>query len=422
MSTPAIKVQNLSKRYIIRHQGAERYTALRDVIMRRTRSALKRVSASFVPRPVQPDGSSEEFYALRDVSLELKQGERLGVIGRNGAGKTTLLKILSRITEPTSGRVEITGRVSSLLEVGTGFHPELTGRENIFLNGAILGLGKAEIEARFKGIVDFAGVEKFIDTPVKHYSSGMYMRLAFAVAAHLEPDILLVDEVLAVGDAQFQKKCLEKIGETGNENRTVIFVSHNMTALQSLCNRAIWIEAGRIVRDGGAKEVVSAYLQHGTYSVLEQQWDDPASAPGNDKVRLHSVRLVPQTGGEIREIDVTTPLKMEFEFWNFMQDAELNFSLHLYNEEGLCILNTPSQGFYGPKGLIKGSCLVPGNFLNDGLYRVMIMLVQDTSTYVYHKDDVLIFEVRDSERIYKWYGKWPGVVRPNLPWEVSFDK
>lgn len=260
MSDTVIKVENLGKKYLIRHQQRERYTALRDVLTNKFKSFGKRL-ISLQPQSSNLQPSREEFWALKDVSFEVKQGDRVGIIGRNGAGKTTLLKLLSRITEPTTGRIAIKGRVASLLEVGTGFHPELTGRENIFLNGAILGMTKSEIKKKFDEIVDFAEIEKFLDTPVKRYSSGMYVRLAFAVAAHLEPEILLVDEVLAVGDAQFQKKCLGKMEEVSRkESRTVLFVSHNMGAIRSLCKRCLLIQNALLVRDDIAQEVVGAYL------------------------------------------------------------------------------------------------------------------------------------------------------------------
>ena len=250
----------------------------------------------------------------------------MGIIGRNGAGKSTLLKILSRITEPTTGRVSIKGRIASLLEVGTGFHPELTGRENIYLNGAILGMAKTEIKKKFDEIVAFAEVEKFLDTPVKRYSSGMYVRLAFAVAAHLEPEILVVDEVLAVGDAQFQKKCLGKMEEVGKEGRTVLFVSHNMTALKSLCSRAMLLDEGNMVVEGETQAVVNHYLQNMTNSVLEQVWENRETAPGNDKVRLRSARIIINDEEHHENvIRVDTPLKIEFECWNLLQEVELNF-------------------------------------------------------------------------------------------------
>jgi lipopolysaccharide transport system ATP-binding protein len=260
MSDTVIRVENLGKKYIIGHQQQERYTALRDVITNKVKS----IGSLINPKAKNENPAFEEFWALKDVSFDIKQGDRVGIIGRNGAGKSTLLKILSRITEPTKGSIKIKGRVASLLEVGTGFHPELTGRENIFLNGAILGMGKEEIKRKFDEIVAFAEVEKFLDTPVKRYSSGMYVRLAFAVAAHLEPEILIVDEVLAVGDAAFQKKCLGKMEDVGKEGRTVIFVSHQMAAIQNLCQRAIWLNQGELVNDAQTQIVVSKYLSAST--------------------------------------------------------------------------------------------------------------------------------------------------------------
>lgn len=258
---PIIQVEKLGKKYDISHQRSEPYGTLRDILAERVKAVGTRVLHPFGRRPPIPGSSMEEFWALKDVSFEINQGDRVGIIGRNGAGKSTLLKILSRIVEPTTGMVRIKGRVASLLEVGTGFHPELTGRENIFLNGAILGMSRAEIRRKFDEIVAFAEVERFLDTPVKRYSSGMYVRLAFAVAAHLEPEILVVDEVLAVGDAQFQKKCLGKMEQVGKEGRTILFVSHDMTAVKALCNQVIILDGGQIVGQGDVDDQISSYLQ-----------------------------------------------------------------------------------------------------------------------------------------------------------------
>ena len=296
MSDSVIAVENLSKRYLLGHksgeQGVYHYTALRDIIGREARNFLRKAVDVFRGRQVVQGDEVEEFWALKNVSFEVKRGEIVGIIGRNGAGKSTLLKILSRITEPTEGRVLVRGRIASLLEVGTGFHPELTGRENIFLNGAILGMTRREIRKKFDEIVAFAEVERFLDTPVKRYSSGMYMRLAFAVAAHLEPEILLVDEVLAVGDAAFQKKCLGKMGDVAKEGRTILFVSHNMTAVQSLCDRVVWLDDGRVVQQGDAGIIVTEYLQTAAESCLEQVWPDRDTAPANENVRVYSARVV----------------------------------------------------------------------------------------------------------------------------------
>lgn len=288
--TIAIKIENLSKQYLISHQRQERYTALRDVLMHKLRGATQRLRHPLSPNKVETH--LEEFWALRDVNLEIKQGDRIGIIGRNGAGKSTLLKILSRITEPTRGRITIHGRVASLLEVGTGFHPELTGRENIFLNGAVLGMSRFDIKRKFDEIVAFAEVEQFLDTPVKRYSSGMYVRLAFAVAAHLEPEILVVDEVLAVGDAQFQKKCLGKMEDVSEQGRTVVFVSHNMQSVQRLCNVSALIQDGSIVDYGDVEKVVTAYLSElAELSINQAIPADFHQAPEPDLL-IHRVELL----------------------------------------------------------------------------------------------------------------------------------
>jgi lipopolysaccharide transport system ATP-binding protein len=309
--------------------------------------------------------------------------------------------------------------VASLLEVGTGFHPELTGRENIFLNGAILGMGKAEIKRKFDEIVDFAEIVKFIDTPVKRYSSGMYVRLAFAVAAHLEPEILLVDEVLAVGDAAFQKKCLGKMGDVAKEGRTVLFVSHNMPAVQSLCDRGIWLDDGKIVGKGQANQVVSNYLQISFSNLTERVWDDIATAAGNEKVHLHRARVTPLNQQPSEPITVETALQLEFEFWNDLPGAVLNFSVVLYNLEGACIFNVGSPAKSFLRGLVYGSFVIPGDFLNDAVYTVRLLIVKDTSVALLDVYDVLAFEVHDIERRGNWYGKYIGAVRPKFDWQLK---
>lgn len=283
MSDVVIRVENLSKKYIIGHQKQEHHTSFRDVISNGAKSLWQGLTCDRKPNLCD---RSEEFWALKDVSFEIKQGDRVGIIGRNGAGKSTLLKILSRITEPTSGKISIKGRVASLLEVGTGFHPELTGRENIYLNGAILGMGKAEIKKKFDEIVAFAEVEKFLDTPVKRYSSGMYVRLAFAVAAHLEPEILIVDEVLAVGDAQFQKKCLGKMEDVGKDGRTVLFVSHNMSMIEKLCSTAIYLQYGHIRMNGISNQVIEKYLSDGLISTHDVSLKERKDRQGSGKVKI----------------------------------------------------------------------------------------------------------------------------------------
>jgi len=412
---PIIAVENLAKRYVL---GQTHTYLLSEKIESNLRSLVHMLQGKMPVRKPVRNASENEFWALKNVNVEIQEGEIVGIVGPNGAGKSTLLKILSRITDPTAGRITLRGRISSLLEVGTGFHPELTGRENVFLNGAILGMSKTEIRNKFDEIVAFAEIEKFIDTPVKRYSSGMYVRLAFAVAAHLEPEILVLDEVLAVGDAQFQKKCLGKMGNVAREGRTVLFVSHNMTAIRDLCKRVVWLEEGIVREDGNASEVVSKYLYKYSSAVREQAWPDPESAPGNEEVRLRLARISPQ--GEGPFITVRTPLDIEFAYWNNVPGAELNASLHMYNMEGTCIFNSESEPRIHEKGLIRETCHIPGNFMNDGEYKIMIMIVKDRSTSLYQHDDVLVFEVQDVERDSHWHGKWLGVVRPTFEWTTDY--
>lgn len=314
MSDIVIKAEGLGKKYLIGHQQErERYTALRDVIARSLRGTARKARQVFSGQQLIQGDSVEEFWALRDLDFEIKQGDRVGIIGRNGAGKSTLLKILSRITEPSTGKVTIKGRVASLLEVGTGFHPELTGRENIFLNGAILGMSRAEIKKKFDEIVAFAEVEKFLDTPVKRYSSGMYVRLAFAVAAHLEPEILIVDEVLAVGDAQFQKKCLGKMEDVSkNEGRTVLFVSHNMGTILQLCNKALLMSNGSLVMEDSPDNVINLYFNSNMGNSFHHKND---SSIGNDKdIYFEHVKTVDENG-------LTTT------FFAHSQNIKINFSV-----------------------------------------------------------------------------------------------
>ncbi len=407
-----IVAEDISKKYIIDHQKAARKNfTLRDTFSDKFKH--------FFGKGEEDEVEQEEFWALRDVNFSVNQGDRVGIIGHNGAGKSTLLKILSKITEPTSGRVTIKGRVASLLEVGTGFHPELTGRENIFLNGAILGMKRHEIKAAFDSIVDFAGVDKFLDTPVKRYSSGMYVRLGFAISAHLSPEILIIDEVLAVGDADFQKKCLGKMRDVSESGRTILFVSHNLAAVQSLCNRAFYFEHGRLKLQGDTTHVVNNYLSHVAKTTLEHTWKTPEEGPGTDEVRFRSIQVEPAYGDGKLYIDVTTPVKVNIEFWNMAERADLNLSLHLYAFTGECIFNvgTTSQPF--DKGLVSATLDIPGNFLNDGSYVVSVMVVKDTSTVLYQLAEAVSFEVEDHREGVTWYGKWPGYVRPQFNFQIS---
>ena len=413
---PIIKVENISKQYRIGAQESS-FQTLRDSIAGALRNPLRKFRAR---------EDAPTVWALRGVDFEVQPGEVLGLVGSNGAGKSTLLKILSRIVEPTTGRVELYGRVGSLLEVGTGFHPELTGRENVFLNGAMLGMKRAEITRKFDEIVAFSEIEQFLDTPVKFYSSGMYTRLAFAVAAHLEPEILIVDEVLAVGDAAFQRKCLGKMGEVAEAGRTVLFVSHNMVAVQNLCSRVVWIQQGKIRDDGPPRDIISSYLRTSLSVRAEQTWDDMSTAPGNDEVRVRRACVRPAEGTPSEAIDVRTPVVMEFEYWNLAPGAHLNLSVVVSTEEGYPVFNTGSgrepvwHGKPFPAGLFRSAFFIPADLLNDGTHRVHLYVVKDQSTVIYHTDDILIFDVEDRfEQRTGWYGKLIGAVRPNLEWQTE---
>jgi lipopolysaccharide transport system ATP-binding protein len=356
------------------------------------------------------------------VSFEVPHGAVVGVIGRNGAGKSTLLKVLSRITEPTEGQVRIHGRVSSLLEVGTGFHPELTGRENVFLNGAILGMKRAEIVKKFDEIVAFAELETFIDTPVKYFSSGMYVRLAFAVAAHLEPEILLVDEVLAVGDTQFQKKCLGKIGEVATNGRTVMFISHNMAAISRLCTSAIRFAAGQLVDAGSVRAVVAGYLRDGPRAPAIQTWPDPEKAPGNDAVRLQQVSVLAADRHSGR-VTLDTSIDISVSYWNCSHPSQLSLNLVLFNSEGVCVLSTISPPTTRSLGLIRETCHIPGGLLNSGEYDFRLRVVRDAETPVLDVPNVGSFEVLEVHRPSNWWqGEWMGVVRPTLTWSSELTQ
>ncbi len=437
MSDIAIRCDGLSKQYRIGQQ--ERYKSLRDVVteaattpFRRLRAAISAADGNGNSQSEIRNSKFETIWALDDVSFEVKQSEVVGIIGRNGAGKSTLLKILSRITKPTRGYAEIHGRVGSLLEVGTGFHPELTGRENIYLNAAILGMRKAEIDRKFDEIVAFAEVEKFIDTPVKRYSSGMHVRLAFAVAAHLEPEILLVDEVLAVGDAAFQKKCLGKMGDVAKQGRTVLFVSHNMSAVNQLCRRSILLETGLLITEGVTNEVVNSYL-FGASRKAVRTWRDRSSAPGGDIIRLGAVRIVSQ--GEVKGIvDIDKEIQVEIEFWNFSEGIEnLYTDVYLLDSTGHTVLSSPStpkasllsETWFGkphPAGLFRSICKIPPNFLNEGVYFVHVF-VSSYGPAVNHAaaHHAVSFEVFDTGAMREaGSGPWHGVVRPRLAWTTNF--
>ncbi len=416
MSEAIIQVYNLGKRYQIGVRQ-EAYGTLREAI-----SSAAMVPLTWLKNRGRND-RPQEFWALRDVSFEVHQGEVLGIIGRNGAGKSTLLKILSRVIYPTEGQADLSGRVGSLLEVGTGFHPELTGRENIFLNGAVLGMKRAEIQNKFDEIVDFAEIEQFLDTPVKRYSSGMYMRLAFAVAAHLEPDILIVDEVLAVGDAAFQKKCLGKMGTAAKDGRTVLFVSHNLLAVENLCDWAICLEGGKLVKRGDAGEVISAYLRHSLSISTERSWKAKESGQVTEAVHLQHARVRPTDGSGTGSITVHTPFSLEFDYWNSDPTAQITVCFSLYNQHNILLFNigppiesTPRRK-PSPTGLLRTICHIPGDFLNDGLHRVDVTIFRNDVPII-NESHALIFNIQDSlQEREDWYGDWPGALRPSLKWE-----
>jgi lipopolysaccharide transport system ATP-binding protein len=411
MSDIALCAEGLGKRYRIgTHQP---YMTLRESLKDTVSAPFRQLRSLFHA----PSGDAEagSFWALKSVSFEVTRGTVIGVIGRNGAGKSTLLKILSRITKPTEGRVRVCGRVSSLLEVGTGFHYELTGRENIFLNGAILGMKRAEIVRKFDEIVNFAELEKFIDTPVKHFSSGMYMRLAFAVAAHLEPEILLVDEVLAVGDAQFQKKCLGKIGEVATEGRTVLFVSHNMGAITRLCGRAVCLDGGQLVDEGNVRDVVAKYLRDVPRPPTSRTWPEPAGAPGNESVRLQEVCVL-AGDSHSRHLTLDMPIDISVSYWNRSSANQLSVKVVLYNSDDVCVLSAVSPAAIKPVGLVRETCRIPGCLLNVGDYHFHVLLIRDVVTTLLDVPDAGSFEVFEAYRSLGWHSEWLGVVRPRLTW------
>jgi len=375
---------------------------------------------------VHAEERNTTFWALRDVNFEVASGEVVGLVGANGAGKSTMLKILSRITAPTEGRAMIQGRVGSLLEVGTGFHQELTGRENVFLNGAILGMTRQEIRAKFDEIVDFSGVEEFLDTPVKRYSSGMRVRLAFAVAAHLHPEVLLIDEVLAVGDARFQKKCLDKMSDVAHGGRTVMFVSHNMVAVKNICDRVIWLDRGRIRQEGSPSELIREYLSDQLPQVNETDWPDYEQAPGNEFVRIRRIHAYAVGGSDTELLSIHQPIDLVFDYWINQPDANVNLSVSLLSEDGAVAFSTTTEtdpNWHGkpfPRGLYRSRCHIPANLLNDCEYGIRLFVVENEGVVRYKHDSIARFNVHETlSRQGSWHGKWPGVVRPRIEWETE---
>jgi lipopolysaccharide transport system ATP-binding protein len=413
MSSPIIHIENLSKCYQLGTVGTGSF---RQDIKRWWNLQVRKTSDPFFHEAI----NAQTLWALRDVSFTVNEGEVVGIIGRNGAGKSTLLKILSGIVSPTSGKILGRGKINSLLEVGTGFHDELSGRENIFLNGYFLGMQRQEIEKKFDEIVEFSGVEKFLDTPVKRYSSGMYMRLAFSVAAHLEPDILIVDEVLAVGDAEFQKKCLGKMHDvSAKHGRTILYVSHNMQSVINLCNRAVHLEHGRVIDVGPSSKVVNSYIGKYQEKRNYQSWENILDSPGNNFIRVHFVELIPQLADVDDPIDIRTPLTVRFKFWNLIEHQNVSVGLHLFTAGRECIFDITSSPQQYHKGLVEGQCHIPGNFLNDGSYYFSLIFMKDTSIELFYLEECLSVDVEDYRENMNWYGKWMGYVRPKFPFEVK---
>ena len=418
MNTVAIHIEDLGKSYRI---GAKRggYEMLRGAMANAVTAFGRRVSSLFQRSDARM--LDNMIWALRGVSCEIQRGEVVGIVGRNGAGKSTLLKILSRITEPTTGFAEIYGRVGSLLEVGTGFHPELTGRENLYLSGAILGMRKTEIERKFDEIVAFAETEQFIDTPVKHYSSGMYLRLAFAVAAHLEPDILLVDEVLAVGDAAFQKKCLGRMGEVANEGRTVLFISHNMGAITQLCGRALWIDNGQLRLSGASHEVVSSYLSSG--AVNRPTWSLPPNERGNTELQVHDVR-VSSTGNQLNGIiEFDKSFKVEISYTIFQAIKDVSVTCRITDAQGSIIWTswdtdtTDWKGKIREPGRYQSVCFVPGRLLRPGRYFLSVGALIHNLKALDRRENILSVDI--SQIGYRLNQDRLGVITPMLKWAVE---
>ena len=427
MSDIAIKVNNLSKRYRI---GLKE--ELHDTFMGALTTWLKSPINNYkrlkkLTAFAKTESDDDVIWALKDVSFEVSQGEVLGIIGENGAGKSTLLKILSRITEPTSGEAIIDGRVASLLEVGTGFHQELTGRENVYLNGTLLGMKKVEVDKKLDEIIDFSGVEKFIDTPVKRYSSGMRVRLAFAVAAHLEPEILLIDEVLAVGDTAFQKKAIGKMSSVVQEGRTVLFVSHNLTAVQKLCPSTIWINKGKIELLANSETVVAKYLRKDSTIATQYICQESDQTTENEEVKIFSICLK----GRNKNIGdpITWSDAIEIKIKYLQKDASHKYSTTLqFKDELGKILFATDSGEFGtvanPQGIgeVTSVCHIPGHFFNVGNFAINLLIVKDLKKSSIRKNDIISFTVvHDSGQIGEWLGKGKGALRPRFKWKVEYE-
>ena len=407
--TPVIQIENVSKLYKLGFYGADTF---RDEVLNffarlRGKPAVNSIVGAS-NNLNDNDSDSDYVWALKDINLTVNQGDIVGIIGKNGAGKSTLLKILSKITTPTTGSIKIRGRIASLLEVGTGMHQELTGRENIFLNGAILGMTKHEIRTKLDEIIDFAGIAKYIDTPIKRYSSGMRVRLGFAIAAHLEPEILIVDEVLAVGDAEFQKRAIGKMQDISKgEGRTVLFVSHNMTSIKNLCKTGVLMKNGMIENIGDVNEIVAMYQNCNASEKNKNNYWLKIDAPGENGIKVKYAGIK----HEGTALTVHSPFDIETEFWIEKDKYPINVSMHLYDTTGSCIFNIFTENLPREKGLHKAVFHIPGDLLNDGLYYVSNMFVTEAHSVFFHKE-ACSFEILEDRLKSGWHGKWTGVVRP----------
>lgn len=420
---PVIKVQGLGKRYTL-GASADANQTFREMLVQSFTAPIRRLRELSGGRSEDETSRNEEFWALRDIDFDVQQGEVVGIIGRNGAGKSTLLKILSRITEPTEGRVEIYGRIASLLEVGTGFHPELTGHENIYLNGAILGMSSNEISRKFDEIVAFAEIEKFIDTPVKHYSSGMYVRLAFAVAAHLEPEILVVDEVLAVGDAAFQKKCLGKMSDVSRQGRTVLFVSHNMGAVRGLCTRAIMLQNGMVFCDEDVESVLQHYLSSGAENHESRRVWTEEDAPVCDEVSLQEIRVTDEEGRVMPSYDAKKPVRIEILFRVHQAVSGMRVAVRLYNAFRELAFVSTNHDVIGDQVLTPGEyltrCTIYPNLLNDDVYIVNVQFDVPGVKFLLPSDDYVSFQAVGSIGHGSYFPQqWDGVLAPRLNWDLE---
>jgi lipopolysaccharide transport system ATP-binding protein len=432
MSNIAIRVEDLGKQYRLGEIG----TGTLSHDLNRWWSKLRGKEDPFAKVGEANDrtkkGNSDYVWALRDINFDVKAGEVLGIIGRNGAGKSTLLKILSKVTAPTTGRIKIQGRIASLLEVGTGFHPDLTGRENVYLNGAILGMSKSEINRKFDEIVDFSGVERYIDTPVKRYSSGMYVRLAFAVSAFLEPEILIVDEVLAVGDAEFQKKCLGRMEDVSkNDGRTILFVSHNMAAVSNLCTSTVFMRNGTLQSMGPTDKIIEEYISYGKFNSGQILAEDIQYTHRSSSASFDSISII-SNGDVTSSVDIKNEVLIEMQYSVLVDGTTVYPSVHLLDNMGTCILatfNSPSASievdtFFGKplkRGKYKSILTIPGNFLNEKTYTISAFLVPDDNSDTARAEEVLSFSVTDTGEMRKEFsGDWWGMIRPKMAWNTKF--